>query len=80
MADLGMDVAGIHTQHLTCSLSQLYLCLSFLGECTNGEWNTLRCRGNTRPLSIFQIRADVRAKYSRMPYKTMMAMLTPICK
>lgn len=32
------------------------------GESTNREWNTLRCRGNTHPLSILQIRADVRSK------------------
>lgn len=50
------------------------------GECTNGEWNTLWCRGNTRPLSILQIRADVRSKYTKMPKSTMMAMLTPISK
>ena len=24
------------------------------GECTNGEWNTLWCRGNTHPVSILQ--------------------------
>ena len=28
-------------------------------RCTNGEWNTLWCRGNTRSLSILQIRAAV---------------------
>ena len=54
--------------------------LYFCAECTNGEWNTLRCRGNTHPLSLLQIRANARAKYSRMPKGTMVSMLTPIRK
>lgn len=61
--------------HVLCIVHHI-----LIGQCTNGEWSTLRCKGNTRPLSVFQIKADARKKYSKMPKKTMMAMLTPICK
>ncbi|XP_065893229.1 uncharacterized protein [Dysidea avara] len=48
------------------------------GFVTDGEWNSLRTKGNTRPLSVLQIRADVRAKYSRMGFKTMSGMIMPL--
>ena len=51
----------------------------FLGFVTDGEWNSLRTKGNTRPLSVLQIRADVRTKYSHMSLKKMTGMLTPLC-
>jgi hypothetical protein len=47
------------------------------GFCSDGEFNTLRNRGYTRPLSVFAIRSDVRSKYARMSVATMKAMLTP---
>ena len=50
------------------------------GLVTNGEWNSLRTAGNTRPLSVFQIRSNVRSKYSRMGETKLMKMLTPVCK
>lgn len=49
-----------------------------IGLTTNLEWNSLRMKGRTRPLSVLQIRADARAKYSRMSAKKMKGMLTPI--
>lgn len=39
---LGVEVAGKYYLY--------FLHLSFItviGKCTNGEWNTLRCKGNT---------------------------------
>ena len=48
-----------------------------VGFTSNGEYNSMRNRGYTRPLSIFQIRSDVRAKYSRLSKKTMLDMLSP---
>ena len=39
--------------------------LLFLGFVSNGEHNSLCIKGQTRPLHIFQIRSDVRAKMSR---------------
>ena len=39
------------------------------GFTTDGEWNTLRSKGRTRPLSILQIRSDAWAKYGRMKEK-----------
>ena len=50
----------------------------FVGATTNGEWNTLRSKGRTRPLSVLQIRANVRAKFSRMGVRKMQGMLTPV--
>lgn len=48
-----------------------------IGFATNGEWNSLRTKGNTRPISVLQIRSNVRAKYSRMNLKKLIGMLTP---
>ena len=47
------------------------------GFTSNGEFNSLRCKGNTRPLSVLQLKADVRAKYATMKQQTMRAMLSP---
>jgi len=46
------------------------------GFTTDGEWNSLRTKGNTRPLSIFQIRADARAKFARTGITKMINMIT----
>ena len=57
-------------------------CIPFtelVGFTSDGEWNSLRTKGNSRPLSVFQIRADVRSKYSHMSMKRMVEMITPIC-
>ena len=45
-----------------------------LGLCTDGEFNSLRNQGYSRPLSIFKIRNDVRSKYAKM---SKLSMLTP---
>ena len=37
----------------------------------------LRAKGYTYPVSVLQIRAEVRAKYSKMSQSMMKAMLTP---
>ena len=37
----------------------------------------MRNKGYTRPISVFQIRSEVRAKYARLSESTMLAMLTP---
>ncbi len=52
------------------------------GVVTDGDWNTLRSKGCTRPLSIFEIRSDMRNKYSRTSIGTLTNMLTPkgICR
>ena len=51
-----------------------------LGFVSDGEFNYLRMKGYTRPLSVLQIRADVRRKYSRLSPKKLLAMLTPNSK
>ena len=50
------------------------------GFTTNGEWNSLRLKGRTRPLSVIEIRRCVRVKYARMGKKRMLEMLTPTCE
>ena len=52
----------------------------FIGFATNGEWNSLRENGNTRPLSIFEIRKRVRNQYGKLKESTLLKMLTPKCK
>ena len=46
------------------------------GFTTDGEWNSLRTKGNTRPLSIFLIRADARTKFARTGITKMINMIT----
>jgi hypothetical protein len=36
------------------------------GFTTNGEFNSLRTKGHTRPTNVLQIKADVKAQYARM--------------
>lgn len=50
------------------------------GFTTDGEWNTLRSKGNSQPLSILQIRSDANAKYAHMKQTKLIGMFTPMCK
>eukprot|EP00118_Oscarella_pearsei_P012490 m.92464 g.92464 ORF g.92464 m.92464 type:complete len:335 (+) comp36737_c0_seq8:893-1897(+) len=47
------------------------------GLVTDGEFNTLRCRGSKRPTNVLQIRADVRTKVSKWGVEKMRNMLMP---
>ena len=63
----------------------LFMCmldsrLSVIGFVCNGEFNYLRSKGYTRPVSVLQIRSQVRKKYSKMRQDTMIAMLSPRSK
>ncbi len=59
-------------------MSHMHTVIPFLiGLVTNGEFNSVRLKGNTRPLNILQIKAEARAKYARKSKSTMLAMLTP---
>ena len=59
----------------------MYLLIAMqAGFTTNGEWNSLRSKGNSRPLSIFEVRSLARQKYSHLSAKRMIGMLTPKCK
>lgn len=49
----------------------------YAGFTTDGEWNSLRSKGYTRPLSIFEVRSSARNKCSHFSMKTMTGMLTP---
>ena len=52
------------------------LFMGHVGLVTDGEFNSLRSRGATQPLSILQIRSDSRKKFARMNKPVMEAMLT----
>ena len=69
-----MKVAGI--RHYMYVLKLYYI----IGFTTNGEWNSLRSKGNNRPLSIFEVRSKARKRYAKLSEKTMVAMLTPKSK
>lgn len=45
---------------------------------TNGEFNKLRSQGYKRPISVIQIKANVRKKYSNKGETALLAMLTPM--
>ena len=82
MRSRNMKIAGkLHAlilQLITKKLATMYIFTE--GFSSDGAFNYLRVRGNSRPLSIIQIRQDVRAKYNRLSQKTMLKMLTPISK
>ena len=67
MTSRGMKVAGKYT---ACVRYMYTLLLYNAGFVTDGEWNSLRSKGRERPLSIFEIRAQVRRKYTRLSVKT----------
>ena len=47
------------------------------GFVSDGEFNYMRSKGYTRPLSVLQIRTNVRTKYKKIHQRTLLAMLTP---
>ena len=47
------------------------------GFVSNGEFNYLRTKGYTRPLSVLQVRTNVKNKYAKIGAKALSAMLTP---
>ena len=53
------------------------MCHDFPGFTSNGEFNSLRCTGNIRPLTVLQLKANCRSKYASMGKKALVAMLTP---
>lgn len=57
----------------------MMLC-TYIGSVSNGEFNTLRARGYSRPVSILQVRADVRAKYAKIKHSVLKSMLSPLRK
>ena len=75
MVNRGMKVSGMWILQAWRPVSFNVVCNE--GLTANGGWNSLRTKGNTRPLSILQLRSEARAKYSRLGFKRMMNMLTP---
>ena len=49
-----------------------------IGMVTNGEFNGIRMKGNTRPLHVLRIRSEARSKVAKMSIKYLEAVLTPI--
>ena len=71
MISYRMKVSGMY------QITKQRLYLSFSGFVSDGEFNYLHMKGYTRPLSVLQIRSDVRKKYSKLSSKRLLAMLTP---
>lgn len=67
-----LTLAGMH---LTV-LSPLIF-FNFLGFTSNREFNSVRARGNCRPVNVLEIRRIARKKYARLGKKHLMAMLIP---
>lgn len=74
MHQRNMKVAGrIDNIHIITYNNMLHA-----GFVSDGEYNSFRYKGYTRPLSILQLRSDARKKYHVKGVRSMKAMLTPI--
>lgn len=49
-----------------------------VGFTTDGEFNSLRWKGRSRPLTVLEIKSTVRSVYQRKGLKSLLSMLTPI--
>lgn len=74
MVSLGMDVSG---KELPTQIVLTILYIHPIGFVSDGEFNFLRAKGYTRPLSVLQIRSSVRNMYSRMSLRKMLSLITP---
>lgn len=77
MVGRGMKVSGDVLHCLRLKMMNNWTFLLFVGFVSNGEFNYMRSKGYTRPLSVLQIRTNVRSKYNKICQKTLLAMLTP---
>ena len=67
---------------LNASLARVIYCwltanISMIGMVTNGEFSSIRMRGNTRPLHVLQLKAEARSNISKVSVKSLLAFLTP---
>ena len=53
-------------------------CTIFKGMVTDGEFNSLRTQGETRPIHLWQLMHDSRESVSRQSAKTLLKILTKI--
>lgn len=53
-------------------------CIISVGFTTDGEFNTLRWKGNTRPLTVLQLKREACAKYQNKGEKTLLHMIMPV--
>lgn len=58
-------------------LNHLLKITQLIGFTTNGEFNSLRWKGNSRPLTVLQIKSEVRSIYQRKGLQSLLAMITP---
>lgn len=78
MSGLGMKVSGKKKERVV--IMMMIIVLKYTGFVSNGEYNVLRAKGYTRPISVLKIKADTRRKYAKMGLKKMVDMLTPLSK
>lgn len=77
MVERDMNVVGVIC---TESILVFYYSILLAGFTTNGEFNSLRWKGNKHPLTVLQVRTEARSKYQRKGLSTLLNMLTPIGK
>lgn len=63
--------------HMYTLLSTLHMYM-YVGFTTNGEFNSLRWKGYSRPLTVLQLKREARAKYQSKGLKSLLDMITPI--
>lgn len=74
MTKRNMKIAGMKWKGSDLNV----LFIIHVGFVSNGEYNSFRAMGYTRPLSVLKIRSMARNKYSKMSVSKMESMLLPI--
>lgn len=83
MVKRNMKVAGtlifvIYIASMYALTYVIYITISLTGFTTNGEFNSLRWKGSTHPLTILQLRSEARKKFANRGLRPMLDMFTPI--
>ena len=78
MVSIGMEVVGKMNLHSETKLDYSYnmIIVDIIGLVTDGEFNSLRSKGESRPLSVIEVKAEVRRRVSQYKMKQLKEMLT----
>lgn len=75
MVQRGMKIAGEYCiDNYFCKAA----CILVKGFTTNGEFNSLRWKGNQRPLTVLDVKRKARSKYKNKGFRTLIKMLSPV--
>ena len=75
-----MHVVQISYPYCVYKSQQKYTVVLIIGFVANGEYNAMRAKGYTRPLSVLKVKAQVRTKYGKIGKRKLLEMITPISK